>query len=113
MPGFDGLELGWLLNMKGIEARGAQLVGGANIVGGDLEGIQAALGLNLVGKHVRGRSLQLAFGGNIVGGNAAALQGAVGLNVGGGDLSGIQIAGGGNLNRWKCKRRTSSHAGST
>ena len=93
----DGLELGWLLNMKGIEARGVQLVGGANIVGGDLEGIQGALGLNIVGKHARGRSLQLAFGGNIVGGNAAALQGAVGLNVGGGDLHGIQIAGGGNL----------------
>ena len=92
-----GVELGWLLNMKGIEARGAQLAGGANIVGGDLEGIQAALGLNIVRKNARGRSLQLASGGNIVGGNAEALQGAVALNVAGGDLNGIQIAGGLNL----------------
>ena len=93
----NGIELGWLLNMKGIEARGAQFVGGANIVGGDLEGIQGALGLNLVGKHVRGRSLQLAFGGNIVGRNVEGLQGVGGLNVVGGDLNGIQIAGGGNI----------------
>lgn len=93
----NGIELGWLLNMKGIEARGAQFVGGANIVGGDLEGIQGALGLNLVGKHVRGRSLQLAFGGNIVGRNVEGLQGAGGLNVGGGDFNGLQIAGGGNI----------------
>ncbi len=93
----NGIELGWLLNMKGIEARGAQFAGGANIVGGDLEGIQGALGLNLVGKHVRHRSLQLAMGGNIVGRNVDALQGAVGLNIGGGDLNGIQIAGAGNI----------------
>lgn len=109
----DGVELGCLLNIKGIEARGAQFVGGANIVGGnldglqvagagnivggDVEGIQGAFGLNLVGGYVRRRSLQMAVGGNMVGRDVKGVQGAVGLNVGGGDLDGLQVAGGGNF----------------
>ena len=89
----NGLELGCLLNMKGIEARGAQLAGGANIVGGDLEGIQAALGLNIVKKHARGRSLQLASGLNFVGRTVErrSLQAAYGANIAG-NLEGTQLS---------------------
>ena len=88
-----GVELGWLLNMKGIEARGAQLAGGANYVGGDLEGIQAALGLNIVRKHARGRSLQLASGLNFVGRTVErrSLQAAYGANIAG-NLEGTQLS---------------------
>ncbi len=109
----NGVELGGLLNMKGIEARGAQIVGGANIVGGNLdglqiagagnivggdaEGMQGAVGYNLVGGHVRSRSLQMAVGGNLVGRDVKGIQGTVGLNIIGGDLDGFQGAIGGNL----------------
>ena len=38
--------------MKGVEARGAQLAGVGNIVGGDVDGFQISGGLNAVGRDV-------------------------------------------------------------
>ena len=50
----DGLELGGVLNIKGVEARGAQLAGVGNIVGGDVDGFQISGGLNATGRDVEG-----------------------------------------------------------
>ena len=50
----DGLELGGILNLKGIEARGAQIAGVGNIVGKDVEGFQISGGLNAAGRNVGG-----------------------------------------------------------
>ena len=93
----NGIELGWLLNMKGIEARGAQFVGGANIVGGNMNGIQAAIGLNCLGGNLDG--FQVAGGGNIVGGDVEGVQGALGLNLVGRHVRrrSLQMAVGGNM----------------
>ena len=93
----NGIELGWLLNMKGIEARGAQFVGGANIVGGNMSGIQAASVLNCLGGNLDG--FQVVGGGNIVGGDVEGIQGAVGFNLVGGHVQrrSLQMAVGGNM----------------
>ena len=93
----NGIELGCLLNMKGIEARGAQFVGGANIVGGNMNGIQAAIGLNCLGGTLDG--FQVAGGGNIVGGDVEGVQGTLGLNLVGGHVRkrSLQMAVGGNM----------------
>ena len=107
----DGLELGGMLNIKGVEARGAQFAGVGNIVGGKLDGFQIAGGLNAVGRNVEGfqisgglnasggdlNGFQVAGGANIAGRNVEGFQGSTGFNVSGGTLDGFQLAVGGNL----------------
>ncbi len=107
----DGLELGGMLNIKGIEARGAQLAGVGNIVGGDVDGFQIAGGLNAAGRNVEGfqasgglnasggdlNGFQVAGGANIAGRNVEGFQASTGFNVSGGTLDGFQVSAGGNL----------------
>ena len=91
----DGVELGSFLNMKRIDARGAQVALGANIVSGVLDGVQFALGGNVVGRNAEG--VQTAFGLNVVGSNLEGVQAAVGGNIVGESARGVQIAFGANL----------------
>ena len=91
----DGLELGGILNIKGVEARGVQLAGVGNIVGGELDGFQIAGGLNAVGKNVEG--FQASGGFNVGGGNLNGFQVAAGINTTGRSVQGFQGAGGGNF----------------
>lgn len=91
----DGLELGGVLNMKGIEARGAQFAGVGNIVGGDVDGFQISGGLNTVGRDVEG--FQAAAGLNISGRDLNGFQISGGLNATGRGVRGFQGAGGGNF----------------
>ena len=107
----DGIELGGVLNLKGVEARGAQFAGVANIVGGDVDGFQVSGGLNAAGRNVEGfqasmglnvsggdlDGFQAVVGANIAGRNVKGFQASTGLNVSGGDLDGFQVAVGGNL----------------
>ncbi len=90
----DGLELGGMLNIKGVEARGAQFAGVGNIVGGVVDGFQIAGGLNAVGRNVEG--FQISGGLNATGGDLNGFQ-AAGLNAIGGSVRGFQAAGGGNF----------------
>lgn len=93
----DGIELGGILNIKGIEARGLQLAGLGNIVGRDVDGFQISGGLNATGRNVRG--FQSAGGGNFAGGNLQGLQISSGLNLVGRNVlsQGLQIAAGVNI----------------
>ena len=91
----DGLELGGVLNIKGVEARGVQLAGVGNIVGGDVDGFQISGGLNAVGRNVEG--FQISGGLNAIGGSVQGFQGAGGGNFVGRDLQGLQISSGLNL----------------
>ena len=91
----DGLELGGVLNMKGVEARGAQIAGVANIVGRDVEGFQISGGLNAVGRDVEG--FQASGGLNVSGRDLNGFQMAAGINATGGSVQGFQAAGGGNF----------------
>ena len=91
----DGLELGGVLNIKGIEARGAQFAGVGNIVGGVVDGFQIAGGLNAVGRNVEG--FQISGGLNASGGDLNGFQAAAGINATGGSVRGFQAAGGGNF----------------
>jgi uncharacterized caspase-like protein len=93
----DGLELGGVLNIKGIEARGVQLAGVGNIVGGELDGFQISGGLNATGRSVRG--FQAAGGGNFAGRNLQGLQISSGLNLVGRNVlsESLQIAAGVNI----------------
>ena len=91
----DGLELGGVLNMKGIEARGAQLAGVGNIVGRDVEGFQISAGFNAVGRDVEG--FQASVGLNVSGRNLNGFQISAGANIVGTDAEGFQAAGGGNF----------------
>ena len=107
----DGLELGGILNIKGVEARGAQLAGVGNIVGGAVDGFQIAGGLNAAGRNVEGfqasgglnaiggdlNGFQVAGVANIAGRNVEGFQASTGFNVSGGTLDGFQVAVGGNL----------------
>ena len=92
----DGIELGGVLNMKGLEARGAQFAGVGNIVGGNVEGVQATVGGNLGVRDLRG--WQAAVGANFIGGNVGSrsLQTAVGPNIAG-NLEGTQLSIAGNI----------------
>ena len=91
----DGIELGGVLNMKGVEARGAQFAGVANIVGGDVDGFQVSGGLNAAGRNVEGS--QASGGLNAIGGDLNGFQVAAGINVTGGSVRGFQASGGGNF----------------
>ena len=91
----DGLELGGVLNIKGVEARGAQLAGVGNIVGGDVDGFQISGGLNATGRDVEG--FQAAAGLNISGRDLNGFQISGGLNATGRGVQGFQGAGGGNF----------------
>ncbi len=93
----DGLELGGVLNIKGVEARGVQLAGVGNIVGGDVDGFQISGGLNATGRSVRG--FQAAGGGNFAGHNLQGLQISSGLNLVGRNVlsESLQIAAGVNI----------------
>ena len=91
----DGIELGGVLNLKGVEARGAQLAGVANIVGGDVDGFQVSGGLNAAGRNVEGS--QASGGLNAIGGDLNGFQVAAGINVTGGSVRGFQASGGGNF----------------
>ena len=91
----DGLELGGILNLKGIEARGAQIAGVGNIVGGVVDGFQISGGLNAAGRKVEG--FQASGGLNVSGGNLNGFQVAAGLNTTGRSVQGFQGAGGGNF----------------
>ena len=91
----DGIELGGVLNMKGVEARGAQFAGVANIVGGDVDGFQVSGGLNAAGRNVEGS--QTSGGLNAIGGDLNGFQVAAGINVTGGSVRGFQASGGGNF----------------
>ena len=91
----DGIELGGVLNMKGIEARGAQLAGIGNIVGRDVDGFQISGGLNAVGRDVEG--FQASGGFNLSGRDLNGFQMAAGLNAAGRSVHGFQAAGGGNF----------------
>ena len=90
----DGIELGGVLNIKGVEARGAQLAGVGNIVGGDVDGFQISGGLNAVGRDVEGFQ---ASGINVSGRDLNGFQVAAGLNATGRSVRGFQAAGGGNF----------------
>ena len=91
----DGIELGGILNMKGIEARGAQFAGVGNIVGRDLDGFQISGGLNAVGRDVEG--FQASGGLNVSGRDLNGFQMAAGINATGRSVRGFQGAGGGNF----------------
>ena len=91
----DGIELGGILNMKGIESRGAQLAGVGNIVGRDVDGFQISGGLNAVGRDVEG--FQASAGLNVNGRDLNGFQAAAGLNATGGSVRGFQGSGGGNF----------------
>ena len=91
----DGIELGGVLNMKGVEARGAQFAGVANIVGGNVDGFQVSGGLNAAGRNVEGS--QASGGLNAIGGDLNGFQVAAGINVTGGSVRGFQASGGGNF----------------
>ena len=91
----DGIELGGVLNMKGVEARGVQFAGVANIVGGNVDGFQVSGGLNAAGKNVDG--FQASSGLNVSGDTLDGFQLAVGGNLVGGDVEGVQVTVGGNL----------------
>ena len=91
----DGIELGGVLNMKGLEARGAQFAGVGNIVGGNVDGFQVSTGFNTVGRNVEG--FQASGGLNAIGGDLDGFQAAVGVNAAGGSVRGIQAAIGGNF----------------
>ena len=91
----DGIELGGILNMKGIEARGAQFAGVGNIVGRDLDGFQISGGLNAVGRDVEG--FQASAGLNVSGRDLNGFQVAAGINATGRSVRGFQGAGGGNF----------------
>ena len=81
--------------MKGVEARGAQFAGVANIVGGDVDGFQVSGGLNAAGRNVEGS--QASGGLNAIGGDLNGFQVAAGINVTGGSVRGFQASGGGNF----------------
>ena len=91
----DGIELGGILNMKGIEARGAQIAGVGNIVGKDVDGFQISAGFNAVGRNVQG--FQASAGLNINGRDLNGFQAAAGINATGRSVQGFQGAGGGNF----------------
>ena len=91
----DGIELGGILNMKGLEARGAQFAGVGNIVGGNVDGFQVSGGLNAAGRNVEGS--QASGGLNAIGGDLNGFQVAAGINVTGGSVRGFQASGGGNF----------------
>ena len=91
----DGIELGGVLNIKGVEARGAQFAGVGNIVGGNVDGFQVSGGFNAVGRNVEG--FQASGGLNAIGGDLDGFQAAVGVNTTGGSVRGIQAAVGGNF----------------
>ena len=91
----DGIELGGILNMKGIEARGAQFAGVGNIVGRDLDGFQISGGLNAVGRDAEG--FQASGGLNVSGRDLDGFQMAAGINATGRSVRGFQGAGGGNF----------------
>ena len=91
----DGIELGGVLNLKGIEARGAQFAGVGNIVGGDVDGFQVSGGLNAAGRNVEG--FQASGGLNAIGGDLDGFQAAVGINATGRSVRGFQASGGGNF----------------
>ena len=91
----DGIELGGLLNLKGIEARGAQIAGIGNIVGRDVDGFQISGGLNAVGRDVEG--FQASGGFNLSGRDLNGFQVAAGINATGRRVQGFQAAGGGNF----------------
>ena len=91
----DGIELGGVLNIKGVEARGAQFAGVGNIVGGNVDGFQVSTGFNAVGRNVEG--FQASGGLNAIGGDLDGFQAAVGGNVVSGDVEGVQATVGGNL----------------
>ena len=91
----DGIELGGVLNIKGVEARGAQFAGVGNIVGGNVDGFQVSTGFNAVGRNVEG--FQASGGFNAIGGDLDGFQAAVGGNVVSGDVEGVQATVGGNL----------------
>ena len=90
----DGIELGGILNMKGVEARGAQFAGVGNIVGGEVDGFQVSGGFNAVGRNVEG--FQISGGLNANGGDLDGFQ-IAGINATGGSVRGFQAAGGGNF----------------
>ena len=91
----DGIELGGVLNMKGVEARGAQFAGVGNIVGGNVDGFQVSTGFNAVGRNVEG--FQASAGLNVSGGDLNGFQAAAGINATGGSVRGFQASGGGNF----------------
>ena len=91
----DGIELGGILNLKGIEARGAQIAGIGNIVGRDVDGFQLSGGLNAVGRDVEG--FQASGGFNLSGRDLNGFQVAAGFNASGRSVQGFQAAGGGNF----------------
>ena len=91
----DGIELGGVLNLKGVEARGLQFAGVANIVGGNVDGFQIATGLNAAGRNVEG--FQASAGLNVSGGDLNGFQAAAGINATGGSVRGFQASGGGNF----------------
>ena len=91
----DGIELGGVLNLKGVEARGAQFAGVGNIVGRDVDGFQISGGLNAVGRDVEG--FQASGGLNVSGRDLNGFQMAAGINATGRSVRGFQAAGGGNF----------------
>lgn len=91
----DGIELGGVLNMKGVEVRGAQFAGVGNIVGGDVDGFQISGGLNAVGRNVEG--FQISGGFNAIGGSVQGFQAAGGGNFAARNLQGLQITSGLNF----------------
>ncbi len=91
----DGIELGGVLNLKGVEARGLQFAGVGNIVGRDVDGFQISGGLNAVGRDVEG--FQASGGLNVSGRDLNGFQMAAGINATGRSVRGFQAAGGGNF----------------
>ena len=91
----DGIELGGVLNIKGVEARGVQFAGFGNIVGGDVDGLQISGGVNAVGRDVEG--FQASSSLNVNGRDLNGFQAAAGFNATGRSVRGFQAAGGGNF----------------
>ena len=111
--GIDGTELGALANWNLHDVDGFQAAGGVNLVEGSLDGIQAAGALNVLRDVSRG--YQFAGAANLAGGDfrGAQVSGAANVargqfrggqvsgavNVAGGDLRGAQVSGAVNASR--------------
>ncbi|MEX0720887.1 MAG: hypothetical protein WD059_09480, partial [Balneolaceae bacterium] len=93
----DGFEFGGLVNYTKHYAHGFQIVGGANITGGNMAGVNIAGLTNLSNNDMSG--IQIAGVANISGEDLEGIQGAGLFNLANATSSGLQFAGIGNIGR--------------
>lgn len=91
----DGIEVGGLFNYNKYYAHGFQLVGGANITGGDMAGFNIAGLANISADDMSG--IQFSGISNVSGDDLQGVQASGLLNVANGYSSGLQFSGIGNI----------------